>query len=71
MNFIKAVQHATIGYAIRRRAWGNPDSMLILDHTGEFRWVAPNCMTVAALLGSDTTGDLTAEDIIGTDWEAV
>lgn len=72
MNFIKAIQHATIGYGIRRKSWEVPfDTFLLLDHTGRLMWSPNNVADFAILMGNDPATDLNAEDLQATDWETI
>jgi hypothetical protein len=79
MNFIAAIQHATIGYGIRRKAWKH-DVILMLHNGSELHWLKDRngvsvenfgTWTQCHVLGSDKTHDLTAEDIAAQDWEAI
>lgn len=82
MDFIKAIQHATIGYGIRRAEWKRsvhedvtgPDLILHLDHDG-LRWVnTPDGRangTPIKLCGDDMNYDLMAEDITADDWQVI
>ncbi len=71
MNFIKAIQHATIGYGIRRKAWRErPDCFLHLRDDGDLEWDDPETIP-CKLLGNDLAADLLPEDITATDWEAI
>jgi hypothetical protein len=78
MNFIAAIQHAAIGYGIRRKAWRN-DAILMLENN-QLHWIkdrngveTPNngIWNECKLMGADITHDLTAEDIAAQDWEAI
>lgn len=64
MNFIAAIQHASIGYGIRRKVWKR---MLHLDQH-ELFWV--DTATSAQLCGLSIL-DVSVEDIKATDWEAI
>lgn len=68
MNFLVAVQHATIGYGIRRRVW--PPKAMLYMQTYELYWV-DGSDTPVKLLGDSVTADLQKEDIQGEDWEAI
>lgn len=69
MNFIQAIQHATIGYQMRRKVWSS-DCRLRLYDNGELHWCAGIGVEIPVkLLGEDRTFDLTDEDIQATDWE--
>lgn len=78
MNFLAAVLRASLGYKIRRRAW-NKDALLRFVNASpiypHLQW-AQNKFAgwenePAGLLGDDASFDLTAEDIVSLDWEAV
>lgn len=74
MNFIKAIQHATIGYGIRRIEWRlNPNCWLSLDNFGDLQWCEANVAGPARLVpvDIDLAVDITAEDIRATDWETL
>lgn len=67
MNFIAAIQHATIGYGIRRKNWKenrtlylNEDAELIETSTG-----------ARITLCGELSCDLKREDLQATDWEVV
>lgn len=82
MNFIKAIQHATIGYGIRRAEWVRtqpddwPDLILHLDCDG-LRWVntpdgrANVLLPPVKLCGEDINYDLLVQDITADDWQVV
>lgn len=73
MNFIKAVQHATIGYGIRRKAWA-PHAILSLGNLGEFYWLNDTFRTTETpvqLCGPDKAFDLQPHDLQATDWECI
>jgi hypothetical protein len=74
MNFINAIQHATIGYGIRRRAWRENDRCwLTLDNFGNLQWCEGNVGGEARLIPIiiDPSRDMIDEDIRALDWEAV
>lgn len=76
MNFITAIQHATIGYGIRRQTWILSRWMLLDDSGHHLIWnIVPNGYGTRdgniTLLGPDPSWDITEEDIKATDWEAV
>lgn len=79
MKFITAIQHATIGYGIRRKVW--PENVIIYLENYELRYmndanknrtqgITGNNNEIQ-LLGPDQTFDLQAESVIATDWEAI
>lgn len=68
MNFIAAIQHATIGYGIRRKAW-HENSILHLGDGAALYWTHSKYQV--ALLGTDHGFDVNAADIAATDWEAI
>lgn len=71
MNFVAAIQHATIGYGIRRKAWG-PKAFLYLHDGNTLRWGHfDDQVETCDLLGPSRTMDLQASDITGTDWEVI
>lgn len=71
MNFIKAIQHATIGYGIRRKSWRD-GATITIDNFGDLYWVEGVGMDVPIkLCGRDAGFDLSPEDIRAQDWEAV
>lgn len=75
MNFIKAIQHATIGYGIRRRSW-RQDAVLTVDNFGDLYWTSGVGTDTPVKLGVsgpgvDMTFDLNVEDIQARDWEVV
>lgn len=75
MNFIAAIQHATIGYGIRRKAWNNTDAILHLNDKAELHWVPaihnPEHQAPVKLGHGDICYDLTQSDIAANDWEAI
>lgn len=68
MNFIAAIQHASIGFYIRRKQWPN---YAMLRMEGVQLWWVNGVTFPANLLGIDKTGDVSAEDIQANDWEYV
>lgn len=71
MNFIKAVQHGTIGYGIRRRSW-RQGAILSVGNSGELYWIeGVGTDTPVKLCGPDKAFDLSVEDIQAQDWEVV
>jgi hypothetical protein len=81
MNFYGAIQHASIGYGVRRKQWAE-NSILFFDHDKcQLCWLNATYVengvehgkgTVAKLLGLQyATLDLTAEDIKATDWDTI
>lgn len=77
MNFIKAIQHATIGKRIRRRAWPMKDAILSLYENNLIWRQRRNAagdmfiMHPCKLCGPDLTLDLQPEDLQANDWEAL
>lgn len=71
MNFIAAIQHASIGYGIRRKAWRENVNCWLILVNHELHWCEGNVASVARLLGDDITCDLLAEDIAAGDWETL
>lgn len=79
MNFLSAIKHASIGYAIRRKVWRD-NAMLHLDKDNLY-WI--NCTMTGMVvyypytddpcivLGTDKGFDLTEEDIKSLDWEVI
>lgn len=73
MNFLGALQHAFIGYGIRRKAW-NHSPIIYYDHDDQrLRFLGTNKDTDNGLLVSfaaEEGGDvLTPEDCNAMDWE--
>ena len=72
MNFLKALQHAFIGYGIRRKAWREEAILYFdLDGTGPddgLRWMqsGPHDATRAFVWP-----DISYEDMGATDWEVI
>lgn len=71
MNFIGAIQHATIGYGIRRRIWAARVLLHLQDHDLVWLEEPPSGNNVCELLGPDKFYHLQPEDITATDWETV
>lgn len=70
MNFLKAIQHATIGYGIRRKCWG-PKAILSLDNFARLYWLNSDCRLSAIFVQETDSYNLSLEDINSTDWETV
>ena len=79
MGFIGAIQHATIGYGVRRPAW-HPDFVLWLDrNTNELKLVNDKARdgepvkegVVINILGGSKAMDLDEEDLTANDWETI
>lgn len=87
MNFIKAIQHATIGYGIRRKEW-HERNILSLDEgiilSLDEGMVNPGLVWVDGAhfsnadhvglrckIGGEFEFDLNAADLMATDWEVV
>ena len=71
MNFIAAVQHATIGYGIRRKRWSDKSILALGPDGHSFEWLESTTPDPVKLLGPDLTYDLTPDDIMAEDWETV
>ena len=76
MKFIPAIQHATIGYGIRRKCWAG-DTCLHLDNLQTLRWIGVNLSEYGRdsdeckFFGGDAGFDLSKTDILADDWETV
>lgn len=66
MNFIRAIQHASIGFLIRRKAWQN-FAVLRLVNYDQLYWIN-GIQCSCHILGSDKGTDLMPEDLAATDW---
>lgn len=73
MNFLKAIQHATIGYGIRRKPWSFRENCYLVLKLDELYWAEGNCGGEAKLCPDkpDLTVDLLPEDIAAKDWETI
>lgn len=76
MTFIKAIQHATIGYGIRRKAWTERENCYLELRYNELWWAAGNVVDREAKLcpdieDADLAIDIIPEDIVAIDWEIV
>lgn len=71
MNFIRAIQHATIGYGIRRKVWSSNEHCWLYLHNDQLQWAEGNIACSCNLLGKDLSADLIEEDITATDWETI
>lgn len=69
IDFLAAIRHATIGYAIRRKAWPG-EASLYLRGDGALRWTDTDreCGLLDVPGGE---GNLQAVDLTAHDWQAV
>ena len=70
MNFIAAIQLATVGLNVRRKAWGPAVTIGIVGF-GCLEWTNNSVYKPVHLLGNDAGISMTEEDIKATDWEVL
>ena len=69
MNFLRAVQHATIGYAVKRPTW---QQWLLLDAVdGVFRASMTTVDNLPPAIKPGTPLSLDLADYHATDWETL
>jgi hypothetical protein len=75
MNFIAAIQHAGIGYGIRRTCW-HGDAILHTNNMHELPWLTRKGedQPYAAPFAKDraqSAHEITMEDVMAQDWDTV
>ena len=68
MNFIAALQLATIGFNIRRKSW-SPSVTIGIVGFGCLEWTNNSVYKPVHILGKDAGISLVEEDLTATDWE--